>query len=857
MNKMKRFLSMVMALGLTISASSVLLAACGDKDDGGKDGPGITDPWEVPEGQAGRHTYRTYTSVSPSNWNELTYQDNNDTQIMGYLGSSFYTYDFDFGGDKFDDQGNVIADNIVESGFSVECSAATGLEDVTADYAGDENFAVPEDAESGYAYKITLRDDLKWQNGDEIHAEDFVYTMQQQLDPLFLNYRADSFYNGATVIHNAKEYLYQGQAGLFDATMKYTEYSTAIDSDLIFHLGLTSDGSMCHVTNYIYSQVGVNDAPTVALVIQLNWVPDLDLDVVATMEGKTFAQIKADPAMNAEWEKLIGFWQTEPNEELHFFVANHEWPAVDFDDVGIFVGDTEDELIVVLDKQLELLEDDGSIGYKAAYNFASLPLVHKATYEANKVEPIAGSDLWTSTYHSSVASTMSWGPYKLTEFQAGKYYKLEKNENWYGYQLPEYAGQYETDVIECETITEWQTAWMMFLQGGIDAIGIDVSVATDYKNSDQAYYTPDDYVGSLQLQSDKAALANREEKGVNKTILSYPNFRKALSLALDRADFTNKTTTASMAGYGLFGIMHYYDVESGAEGLYRNSDEAKKVLCNVYGVNVKDYENLDDAVADVTGYDPAQAKGLVTWAYYDALANGDISAKDKVVLTYGASTDNESVRRSYNYLNKAWKELMKGTPLQGRFTLEFDASFGTQWANSFRNGEYDICAGGWTGAAWDPGYMLMAYCSPDYMYSKAWDTSKHMIEISVHGVSATGTITNNPEDVYTATMPIFVDGSNDWWGLLNGPLQQGRLNDEFRVEIIAALEQEILLQYYTVPYSTYYSASLMSFKTDYITYDYNTFMGYGGIRYMSYNYDDAEWKTFVDANKVGGMLNYK
>ena len=25
------------------------------------------------------YTYHTYTSVSPSNWNELTYQDSNDT----------------------------------------------------------------------------------------------------------------------------------------------------------------------------------------------------------------------------------------------------------------------------------------------------------------------------------------------------------------------------------------------------------------------------------------------------------------------------------------------------------------------------------------------------------------------------------------------------------------------------------------------------------------------------------------------------------------------------------------------------------------------------------------------------------
>ena len=51
-----------------------------------------------------------------------------------------------------------------------------------------------------------------------------------------------------------------------------------------------------------------------------------------------------------------------------------------------------------------------------------------------------------------------------------------------------------------------------------------------------------------------------------------------------------------------------------------------------------------------------------------------------------------------------------------------------------------------------------------------------------------------------------------------------------------------------------YSASLMSYKVDYISYEYNTFMGYGGVRYMSYNFDDTEWKAFVE--EKGGTLNY-
>ena len=37
----------------------------------------------------------------------------------------------------------------------------------------------------------------------------------------------------------------------------------------------------------------------------------------------------------------------------------------------------------------------------------------------------------------------------------------------------------------------------------------------------------------------------------------------------------------------------------------------------------------------------------------------------------------------------------------------------------------------------------------------------------------------------------------------------------------------------------------MGFKTEYKTYTYNTFMSYGGIKYMTYNYSDAQWNEFI------------
>ena len=300
---------------------------------------------------------------------------------------------------------------------------------------------------------------------------------------------------------------------------------------------------------------------------------------------------------------------------------------------------------------------------------------------------------------------MSWGPYKLTMFQSGKAYRLERNTNWYGYNTTENYGLYVADNIFCETIGEWNTAWLKFLAGEVDGIGIDVSVADDYKGSSQAFFTPDDYVGSVQIQSNAEALKAREEEGVNKTILTYADFRKALSLSIDRVAYTQACTTASFAGFGLFNSMHYYDVENGKA--FRNSDEAKKVLCEVYSVDWTQYPTLDDAVA-VTGYNLTEARALVTKAYNEALAAGDIKATDKVVLTFGSSVINEATERNTKFLGDAFVEMAVGTPLEGRIEYELK-DFGQTWANSFRAGAYDLCQGGWTGAAWDPTTCILRH----------------------------------------------------------------------------------------------------------------------------------------------------
>jgi len=779
------------------------------------------------------YTYNTYVSVSPSNWNELTYQDNNDTEVMSWIGSSFFTYDF-----KYDENGEIIPGD-----FEIEYSAATKLEDVSAQYVGDK-WGVPADGK-GYAWKITLREDLKWQNGDPIKAEDFVYTMQEQLNPDFQNYRADSFYTGATTIVNAQGYVKQGQS------------LTNLDNGVaaIYALADLVKGS-----DGVYTQP---DGKPIyfALTTPLDWCSGHTVtDYSAYMDATAFAALQAKADSNgfvaitdetvALWTTLINTanWGNEPPENLPYYwiIPSYTYPEMNFSDVGIFVGDTEYEIVLVLAKPLDLLKEDGSLSYKAAYNMSSLPLVHKATYEACKIAPSEGVDLWTSKYNSSVDTTMSWGAYKLTSFQAGKEFTLERNENWFGYGLEENDGLYQTDKVVYSVIEEWNTAWLEFQAGKIDGIGIDVTIADDYKGSSRAYFTPSDFVGSLQLQSSVEQLKARETAGVNKSILSYTDFRKALSLSINRADYNTKCTTSSLPGFGLFNSMHYYDVENG--GAFRNTDEARQVLCNVYGVDASKYASLEEAVDAITGYDLAQARELLTKAYNEALAAGDIKDGDEVVLTFGSAVINETVQRRIDFIDAAWKELAKGTPLEGKIKTE-GKEFGDAWSDDFRAGAYDVCLGGWTGAAWDPGYFLLAYLSPDYMYSAAWDTANTQMTFTMKGVGENGA------DV-TETM-----GLLEWYDCLNGSegakynWSATALEQSKRLQLIAALEEQVLLAYYSVPLQNEFSASLLSYKIDYVTYEYNTFMGYGGTKYMTFNYDDEGWAAEVAAQN--NKLDYK
>ena len=653
-------------------------------------------------------TYDTYTATMPSNWNELTYQDNNDTQIMSYIASAFYEYDYKFDGEKYNADGSINADAIVPGAYTTHYSAATKLEDVTSTVDDKWGYTDDQKEEGGYAWKITLRNDLKWDDGTPITAADFVYSMQEQLNPDFMNYRGNTYYDTLR-IKNAKEYFFSGAPiyencpWLVDADSFIAEYSfdadgyayVTIDGEkvpLYLSTSLTNgffgaDWATIY-TDYGYGAAGYFYKPyegetgegatlpdyvvskEVPVDADEDGTPDVDADGNEITETVYYEDLYVK--LSAKENEFGAFQPTaEDMADIEALCTNFasmgaDWnyfvfqfmgygDEVDWNTVGMYAIESENAIVLCLDVTYSLLDEDGNLSVWAPYYMSSLPLVHKAKYEANKHEPAAGASLWTSTYNSSLESTASWGPYKLTEFVSGSHYKLEKNEYWYGWNMEEYKNQYNVDAIACRKVEEFTTQWMGFLNGTYDGASLATENYDEYKDSKYVTYETSTGTFGMQLFSDLSVLKGSAN---NNGILAIKEFRQALNLALNRSDVVEKIWPGSTVPcFGLLNNMYFYDIENSPVlddgGIYRNTDIAKAGILRAYGFTEANGKwsngtlnnlSLDDAYDALTGYNLDLAKVRMQEAITELTANAEYygyDASKDITLIYGSSVDND------------------------------------------------------------------------------------------------------------------------------------------------------------------------------------------------------------------------
>ncbi|MBR4236650.1 MAG: hypothetical protein IKR85_11420 [Clostridia bacterium] len=773
------------------------------------------------------YTYNLALTTFPTNWNPHVYETNTDSIILDWTSTGYYRFDY----------------NDTMDGYKMVPDLATDYPiDVTADYIGQ--YGLEEGAEH-QAWLIPIREDVKWEDGTPITAHDIEESVKRLLNPVAVNYRADTLYTGNVVIAGAKDYFYSGQSvTLENATNAYyTMDDLTLGEDGVY---VTPDGGKVYLAiNYKLSEwLGGNtlkqyvDSYGEAYFDVTNWDALVEL---ANDEG--LVELTEDTyALFVPVTTGVEAWGETEDDIPAYFAYEATYPELEYDgNVGYFAL-SDYEVVMVLEKPCE--------GFYLMYGM-SCPLVKNDLYDACTT---ITDGVYSNSYGTSLDTIMSYGPYKLTSFQMDKVFTLEKNEYFYGYN--DGADIYQTTCINYDYVPEASTRLEMFLAGQLDSYGLQKDDMEEYAASDFIYYSEGDSIFAMVVNPDLDTLtANQTTAGenINKTILTIKEFRMALAYAMNRAEFCLATSPTNGPAFCLYSSQIIADPENGIA--YRATPEAKQVIVNFWGLaddigEGKLYADVDEAIDSISGYNLAMAQEYFDKAYDIAIEEGLMDEDDVVEIIVGTpNLTSAFYNNGYEYIVNNYTEAVKGTKLEGKLTFTRDGTLGNDFAKALRNNNIDMLFGvGWTGSTFDPYNLFQVFVSPTYQYDSHYDATADMVDIELNGVVYTASAYTWYESMQGTGTKVTVKVGDEDTELVLADAGE-------KIIVLAALENNYLQVYDYIPLMNDASASLKGAQVKYYTEDEVFPMGRGGVRYMTYNYTDAEWDAYVA--DMGGTINYK
>ncbi len=810
------------------------------------------------------YTYRTWTTALGEDWNPHTWETNSESSMLDYLSEPLI---------------DMAPLDTSKLSWQWVYRAAKSVTDVSQDHVADlEKYGVQykENDLTGYVFEIELNPNLMFEEkkvtvngkkktygGKKITAQDYIESAKLMLDSSYRNYRANNYYSSDSAIANAKQFYDSEYLGLVPTTDAYDAYDANNDGNMYFYGSKSNkNGSSwlvnwfvskyasyaSYVTNYgpgaIYWLFGYDDAASPA---ESQAVADFE-----KLDGKTYREIKADPELKAIFDGIYAFWGPESDDEqMYFFYSNYQYPKFDWENVGLYAKD-DHTLIYVLAGQSDI--DNFKVSLTSNW-LVETELYKDLSYKDDT------TGLMVTKYGSSVDTSISCGPYKLTTFEAEKQLKYAQNPQWwawekktggryvtttekFGYKVNgEYQPAYQTTDVVMDVMNQ-ATAKQKFEKGELnDYTPTATELINDYNLSSQLYQVDETYTMRFFLDTNLSDLQKMDAAGTNANgvVMSNETFRKAFSLAVNRADWVT-TTEGYKPAYSLINSLYYYDVFNDPESIYRNTPQAMQAICNVYGVEYgqgKQYATLEEAYKSITGYNLTEARALMKEAHDELVAAGLYTSGDiKFTVAYMkgelTATERTQVAKIEEYLNAA----VEGSGF-GKVVLEAKGNINDRYGDVGTQGLYAIGYGAWGGAAFYPFTMFRVYMDPDYadLHSgRCWDPTTEKLTMVVDNEEVTMTYQDWAN--FSATGGAYVNASN-----------------ETKLNILANLEEDYLQKYYDIPLATSTSCFLLGYQQSYFTEEYNIMYGFGGMALMKYNYTDSQWKSFV--KKSGGTLNYK
>lgn len=533
--------------------------------------------------------------------------------------------------------------------------------------------------------------------------------------------------------------------------------------------------------------------------------------------------------------------------ELPLFVSVYNDNTVNWDNVGLEKVD-DYTIRFYLTKPIDLLNFE--------FAMSSNWIVKTDLYD--KLTTSTGEKTKATSYATnSISNYVAYGPYKLASYESGKTINLVKNENWYGWNDGKHVGQYQMTSLNTQIITDHNTAVTEFMKGNLDDLEMDVNDNATYGNSSRRQTTYESYTTKISFNTDRNKLLERQGSSSNKTVLANFNFRKGLSLAINRNDYAATSTAGSKGFTGLLNDLYLYDANTGVS--YRSTKQGQTVYNAVYGkLGGNPYKEDGTLDPDFTptslpaasnGYNFNMATKFVVDGFkeeFESTQDGHLTKDSKIEIEFRVYDDSsDTTIRANNYLNKAFKDVVNAAnaKLGSNVSIDIKLVKDQNYYDTAKNGGYDMIFSTWGGASINPYGLMQVYCdatfdsNTEYGFKGKQDKVNLWIDLNGDGKGEQGTDSADASENKSF---------NAWYTEMESMTTEQ--NGEKRLTILAGLEAGIINRFEAIPLVARGSSTLTSFKVDNYSENYVSLVGYGGIRLLKFNYTNAQWSDFVKEN---------
>ena len=553
--------------------------------------------------------------------NPLTYHWEHESSLMAYLSTPLFGTDVDweqaitdglatkkgdFSSINDSNIGSLLRKNVLygAANFPIAVGGDFDGEDGT-DQNGDYSEAISREI-SSYTYRYNLRQDVYWEDGTQVTANDYYYTYFQYIDPVQNNYRASSYYPSADrstgmKVVGARSYFLQGtEIGLGETDgdlagdygyAKITRYlgeNNSLGEQYIGSWPFSNPGNTVFLSEDQFSSLG--------LTVGDNQVYPLGIDFgEGTITGY---DIKADIELNPYYSGQKGDF----------------WPEVSQDAVGF----------KVIDNFTFEMTYEVPISHSAAMANANFTLVNPTAYEASLDE--SGTN---STYGTSVAPAISYGPYVLKTWDTNQ--KMVFNKN-YNSVMQKY---YNYKAISFEFYPSVDSRMQAFADGKLSLTGLNQTYFSTYLENPnrKSYYNG--YPQYLMFNVTEYTGQNSSTADAIKDV----KFRQAFFFGFNRTEYTSTIYAPNVPTLLVYSSnATQYDND---EEWYVNTPEYAAMLADL-GIDYNTY-----------GFDPDKAKDLFNSAYSEWIAAGN---SGPITLSYLSSEGAESERID-NYIISHYETL--------------------------------------------------------------------------------------------------------------------------------------------------------------------------------------------------------